>query len=1135
MNVCGLKSKHILPDFTNFIANFDIIGFQETKLTEYDDVQLCDFKLFTKNRTSRSRVASGGIALAVKKTISNCVTVINSSSSLVLWFKVSKKLTKYDTDILCGIIYIPPENTRYSSNDPFNEIQLELDSLRSEFDNVILFGDFNARTGSHNEFVDFDDFVLHELNIDALEWEYNAERSVFDRNNISTSRTVRDKCSNNYGYKLIDFCKYNDFFILNGRMGKDQMHGSFTCRNASCVDYFVSNLNMFDFLGDMSVDEFCPLLSDVHNPIKLTVQIRSESFETTPEGETSSKHLLWDRYCPEKFVDCIDVLKISEIESKLDFFSETGVKTKNDIDLLVQDICNLFTNTADKAYGKKRSGKLAYNFNKKTNNSKTKDWFGPKCAAARKDFLTAKNRFRRSHTLLDKHTMKMKGKQYRKITHIYHRRFIDKNACKLKELKSKDPKTFWRFVTGKEKSKVKVGVNEFYEFMEKVNTDTQNQGEATLNLDMHGCLFDEQLNSSISTDEIKQNALKLLNDKACGLDLVMNEHIKSTLHIMLPVYHKLFNIVFDTGIIPTAWTKGCIIPIYKKKGNELDPENYRPITLLSCLGKLFTAIINARLQNLNVIEENQTGFRKKYSTIDNIFALRVLFDLLSKDKRKIYCAFIDFKRAFDTVWRAGLWQKLLNSEVKGKCFNVIYNIYKEIKSCVLVNDKYSNFFQCSVGVRQGENLSPFLFALYLNDLEYYLRTNNVNGIDCTLATDEIFMFFKLFVLLYADDTVLLAETSEDLQHALNIFEQFCRNWKLTVNTEKTKIMVFGRGRRSNSLKFFFDNTPIEIVENFKYLGVILSRGGSFQRTLKHNREQAYKAMFILVRKLKGLNLAVDVQLDLFNRMIKPILLYGCEVWGYNEITILERVQLKFLKSIFGLKQSTPNVMIYGEFGVYPIEIDVKARMVSYWTKLIEPGSLKFSSLLYRFIFNNPCTNISPWIAYVKTIIENCGYSGIWNAQIVQNPHWLVKSIKQKLTDLFINEWHSAVETSVSCLNYRIFKTYFTLEKYLLKLPGPMKKNLCFFRTRNHHLPVETGKWFNIDFADRKCNLCNDPLGDEFHYLLSCSSLSLQRKQYVKPYYYQQPNILKFSQLMNVSNIKELKNLSKFISIILKIT
>ena len=129
--------------------------------------------------------------------------------------------------------------------------------------------------------------------------------------------------------------------------------------------------------------------------------------------------------------------------------------------------------------------------------------------------------------------------------------------------------------------------------------------------------------------------------KGCGLWLWHSLDFSLT---FFSTYHKLFNIILDTGKIPSSWTGGCIIPIYKKKCSKLDPENYRPTTLLSCLGKLFTAIINSRLQtfsnDFDIIQEKQTGFRKQYSTIDNVFALHVLFDLLSKSRRNMYCAFI---------------------------------------------------------------------------------------------------------------------------------------------------------------------------------------------------------------------------------------------------------------------------------------------------------------------------------------------------------------------------------------------------------------------------------------------------------------------------------------------------------------
>lgn len=143
----------------------------------------------------------------------------------------------------------------------------------------------------------------------------------------------------------------------------------------------------------------------------------------------------------------------------------------------------------------------------------------------------------------------------------------------------------------------------------------------------------------------------------------------------LPLYENLFNIIFDTGIVPEEWLIGIIRPIYKNKGDPSNPENYRPITLLSCLGKVFTNILGTRIEHfaddISLIKESQAGFRKGFSTLDNILVLQFLTHTLINSKKKLFCAFVDFKQAFDTVWRDGLWYKLLKSGINGKCFTYI--------------------------------------------------------------------------------------------------------------------------------------------------------------------------------------------------------------------------------------------------------------------------------------------------------------------------------------------------------------------------------------------------------------------------------------------------------------------------------
>ena len=200
----------------------------------------------------------------------------------------------------------------------------------------------------------------------------------------------------------------------------------------------------------------------------------------------------------------------------------------------------------------------------------------------------------------------------------------------------------------------------------------------------------------------------------------------------------------------------------------------------------------------------------------------------------------------------------------------------------------------------------------------------------------------------------------------------------TVNISKTKVLIFSKGRPNKKFHFFFNECELEIVNNYKYLGILLSRSGSFGKNKKYLAEQANKAPFALFRKSRNLNLSIDLQIELFNKTVKPILLYGCEIWGYGNCDDLERVQLKFLKYAFNLKKSTPTYMIYGELGVKPILIDIKTRVVSFWSRLLTETENKLSSLMYKIVYQMHKNKQikSEYINNVENIINTCGFSRI---------------------------------------------------------------------------------------------------------------------------------------------------------------
>ena len=210
---------------------------------------------------------------------------------------------------------------------------------------------------------------------------------------------------------------------------------------------------------------------------------------------------------------------------------------------------------------------------------------------------------------------------------------------------------------------------------------------------------------------------------------------------------------------------------------------------MSDLGKLVTRILNNRL-NLwaesyeILIKEEQAGFRSNRSTVDNLFVLHSIINSALQNGNKLFCAFLDFRKAFDNLNRDCLWFKLLEYGLRGNIFNVMYC---EVKTRVQYGGEGSNTFNSFLGVRQGESLSPLLFSMYVNDTREMLHENGSEEI----TVDDL----KLCLLLYADDSVLIAESRLDLQNSLDSVHESGQRWKLCVNILKTKIVVFRKGGR----------------------------------------------------------------------------------------------------------------------------------------------------------------------------------------------------------------------------------------------------------------------------------------------------------------------------------------------------
>jgi hypothetical protein len=281
-------------------------------------------------------------------------------------------------------------------------------------------------------------------------------------------------------------------------------------------------------------------------------------------------------------------------------------------------------------------------------------------------------------------------------------------------------------------------------------------------------------------------------------------------------------------------------------------------------------------------------------------------------------------------------------------------------------------------------------------------------------------------------------------------------------------------------------------------------------------------VYKLVRKEA---LPVDIQLLLFDSMIEPILIDGSEVLGYENLKFIEQIHLKYCKRVLQVRNTTLNFMVLGELGRFPIEVKVKLRMISFWSRLIQSDS-KLSSILYKLMLSlyEQNQHTFKWIKCVESIFNEVGLGYIFQNQV---GYFDISMVKQILRDQFIQKWHSDINNSSRGQFYSGFKNDFCLENYLLRLSEYNRKWITKFRTSNLRLPIETGRWYNNPMEDRKCNFCGNGIGDEFHILFICENeiVVILRNKYIPNYYRIHPSYFKLVGLLSICNAQLYKKKS----------
>ena len=324
-----------------------------------------------------------------------------------------------------------------------------------------------------------------------------------------------------------------------------------------------------------------------------------------------------------------------------------------------------------------------------------------------------------------------------------------------------------------------------------------------------------------------------------------------------------------------------------EKSIKDDPGNYRGLAIGSCISKLYSSIILGRLETFvtqnKILPPNQIGFRKGCRTSDHIFLLRTLIDKTQKENKKLYAAFIDFKKAFDTVNRTKLLEMLRTLGLSHTLLLNIQALYKTTEYKIKLKNQILQSIPSNLGLKQGCPLSPLLFNIYISDIETYLKDSESSNFK--LGGFDISHF------LYADDLVLVANSKEGLQKKLDALATIADDKDLTINSAKSKIVFFNKSGRKYKEDFRLNGAKLDTVQSYTYLGIDMKASGSFTSSIQELISKAKKAMIPLYKTIMQFKIPFRNALNLFKTFVEPIVLYNSENWSSMTAKNIDKCKL----------------------------------------------------------------------------------------------------------------------------------------------------------------------------------------------------------------------------------------------------
>ena len=1090
--------KFDIDDVRKRLIAQDLFCLQETK----GPVTIKDYTCFNANRRGTNTGIRKNLATGVSR-----VLVPNCDDILIIKLKSRYFNTERDLNIIN--VYDSPSHGSYkkrvkTQSDDFVSTREHLENCLARIpdsEDAVLVGDFNARTGVLEDILSPCDFKDGDLDPPTL----TSLIGLPPRNN-------QDRTLNANGKPFIELLQTTEMVILNGRTIGD-IFGSPTCvqhNGVSTVDYICVSPNLIDRVRFFKVENLTPY-SD-HRPILTAIDTKSSALAPCnplpchTSLPAAPKPFKWER---DDETGLGTATKFMAAQSKDQFaqrvnmLSRAAIKSPSDVRNFNTEVISTLNNLA-KEVTTQKVGCI------RTNKNKWYDWSCRKAKRAVCSLERTNNNDQEKGSNIDpmvsefhRHKYYLLKKDYRAKIRAQRGKYLFKlnekinahssiNWSALKDLSStcKDTDTFDVYDL--------VAFHKFFnDLYNKQCQDPKHKLPASVRNEDHLAQISqlEKLNREFSNQELDKAISKLQNNKSVSADLISNEMLKNTKSELRNILLKLFNSCLEFGTYP--WNCSITTPLHKK-GDKQNPDNYRAITVGSCLGKLFSSLLLDRLLEFRKSScpdyPNQLGFRSGAQCSDHILSLSTIIEKYTKKKKaKVFACFVDYRKAFDTVCRDALMYKLNSLGIQGAFFSCISDMYSKSTTRIKLIQKLSEAVDVTIGTEQGHPMSPELFKVYIYELSIKLEELDNTNVPSLNG-------FPVSHLLWADDLILLALDANTLQRQLDCLNDFVTSWELSINISKTNVMVFNSSSRilKCSHGFKLGNLDIKSVRRYCYLGIQFSLNGSFKHAINELRKKALRSFFSLKRMVDTRALTCSTMLKLIDSLVKPVATYACQIWlpSTNILKAMakphncsqhrnlariaskdsfESTHLKLLKWVLGVHKKTNNNFCYGDTGRKPWALTVLPQCLRYFERVSMPSfnQSDVNMLVHQALQEQKNLKLS-WYQTWHSIIEQAS-SPQGAPQPMDEFTSPTAAACYKYESSFVCDWKADLETQRKMQFYRSVKGDFGEEHYLNLQSHLSRLNIAKIRSSSHDLKIERGRYTKENSSQwtRACRFCCD--------------------------------------------------------------